>query len=127
MVMPCTKQPNSTSHQMDIEMLMMSTQLNIAKKSTIRSLSKSSVVPRHISVTISVISTLHHCWLTIFDFKVWLQSFTGDNSMFGFKEIESLAKYYLELSLFTPEEAEAMPQEWSFLRSRNMHICTNPL
>ena len=44
--------------------------------------------------------------------------------MFGFKEIECLAKYYLAHNLFTPEEAEAMPQEWPFLRSRITHIRT---
>ena len=44
--------------------------------------------------------------------------------MFGFKEIESLAKYYLEHNLFIPEEAEGMPQEWPSLRSRIRHIRT---
>ena len=62
-------------------------------------------------MTFSDLNTPPLCWLTIFDFKVWPQSFTGDNSMFGLKEIESLAKYYLEHNLFTPEEAKAMPQK----------------
>ena len=75
----------------------------------------------------SDLSTPSLCWLTIFDFKVWPRSFTGDNSMFGFKEIESLVKYYLEHNLFTPEEAEAMPQEWPFLRSRITHIRALPI
>ena len=47
--------------------------------------------------------------------------------MFGFKEIESLAKYYLGHNLFTPEKAEAMPQEWPFLRSCITHIYTQPI
>ena len=47
--------------------------------------------------------------------------------MFGFKEIESLGKYYLDHNLFTPEEAKAMPQEWPFLRSRITHIRTQPI
>ena len=47
--------------------------------------------------------------------------------MFGFKEIESLAKYYSEHNPFTSEEAEAMPQEWPFLRSCIAHICTWPI
>ena len=47
--------------------------------------------------------------------------------MFGFKEIESLAKYYLEHNLFTPEEVKATPQEWPFLRSRITHIRTQPI
>ena len=47
-----------------------------------------------------------------------------DKPMFGFKEIESLAKYYSEHNPFTSEEAEAMPQEWPFLRSCIAHICT---
>ena len=67
------------------------------------------------------------CWLTIFDFKVWPRSFTGDNSMCAFKEIESLAKHYLEHNLFTPEEAKAVPQEWPFPRSCITHICTRPI
>ena len=46
MVISCTKQPNSTNHQVDLEVLMTSTQLNITKKPRIRSLPKSSVVPR---------------------------------------------------------------------------------
>ena len=37
-----------------------STQLNITKKSSIRSLSKPSVVPRRIYVTVSLITTLQH-------------------------------------------------------------------
>ena len=52
---------NSTNHLVDIEVLMTNTQLNITKKSTIKSLSKSSVVPKRIYMTVSVISTLHHC------------------------------------------------------------------
>ena len=75
----------------------------------------------------SDLNTSPLCWLTIFYFKVWSRSFIGDNSMFGFKEIESLAKYYLEHNLFTPEEAEAMPQEWPFLRSCFTHIRTQPI
>ena len=47
--------------------------------------------------------------------------------MFGFKEIESLAKYYLEHNLFSTEEAEVMPQEWPFLRSRITYIRTQPI
>ena len=47
--------------------------------------------------------------------------------MFGFKEIEMLAKYFLERNIFTPEEAEAMPQEWPFLRSCIRHIHTQPI
>ena len=47
--------------------------------------------------------------------------------MFGFKEIERLAKYYLEHNLFTPEEAEVIPQEWPILRSRITHIHTQPI
>ena len=81
-----------------------------------------------IYMTVSVISTLQPlCWLTIFDFKVWPWSFNGDNSVFGFKEIEISAKYYLEHNLFIPVKAEAMPQEWHFLRSCMMHICTQPI
>ena len=47
--------------------------------------------------------------------------------MFRFKEIESLGKYYLEHNLFTPEEAEAMPLEWLFLRSCITHIRSQPI
>ena len=46
--------------------------------------------------------------------------------MFGLKEIETLANYYLEHNLFTPEEGEAMPQEWPFLRSRICIFALNP-
>ena len=47
--------------------------------------------------------------------------------MFGLKEIEILGKYFLEHNLFTSEEAEAMPLQWPFLRSRITHVCTQPI
>ena len=47
--------------------------------------------------------------------------------MLRFKEIERLTKYYLEHNLITPEEDEAMPQEWPFLRNRIMHIHDQPI
>ena len=50
-----------------------STQLNITKKSSIRSLSKSSVVPRRIYVTVSVIATLQHSTNVLAN-HIWFQS-----------------------------------------------------
>ena len=63
MVISCTKQPNSTNHQVDLEVLMTSTQLNITKKPRIRSLPKSSVVPRPFQWSQNFTTVLaNHIW-----------------------------------------------------------------
>ena len=66
--------------------------------------------------------------MTIFDFKTWPRLLADDNSTaFSCKEIKSLSKYYLEHNLSTPEETQAIPQEWPFLKNRITHICTQPI
>lgn len=47
--------------------------------------------------------------MIIFDFKVIPRSFSGDDATFGFKEIESLTDFYLELKFFVLVEANSIP------------------